>query len=287
MKCINTDISKNNKRIINESIEYAKIEYPKVNVEGVWVCVGSRATNINHNNSDIDLLFFSEELSAFNRFVGNCNSIRVSVCAAPITLLDQDSREGTCGGYFAAKLISPYYLVGSGSLQKNIISAPANYFYPYISYIAQKNEIKLSIELVTSIAIISFMNICPEYESFFLKHYINDNFLKIWDLTTQQFEQSMKQANIRLNDFIKPDDNVKNHIVFKDFQELHRDSASRMAKHCSFCIKTHNLDVNFYQEYSDKSKKFINKHGGYNGDKYKNMINFLTKTSGLRSIDIK
>jgi hypothetical protein len=278
-------ITAKNRRLIDIAIKQVKRTYTNLGNNGAWVCVGSLPTNLHGPASDIDLLFFSDALSTFERYVGDINEARLSVCLAPASFMIEDSYRGSYGGYFAAKLFNPFLLLSDNvELITLINAAPARYFFPYINYLLRTSKTKIDLERITAIALISFMGICPDFDMYMLRQFNNKNFSDIWQATVTQFGASIEAAGIDMKTLATPDAYPDQLRPFQNYEELYRDRVDKIANHWSFATYTHNGNYNFYKDYQEFAKKYIMSKGGYFSKDYEEMITFINAKTGLKKI---
>ncbi len=278
-------LTKESEDLIAKSIKKISMAYSKLDPHGVWACVGSRPLDIVKPNSDIDLLFFSAKQQSFERYVGELSGVRVSACLVPYDFLREDSYFAKYGGYFAAKLFSPYLLISDNTALKNLVkAAPAIYFLPYIEYRGRQTSQAFDIEKITAIALVSFLGICPDFDSYFLRQFSDDNFSNIWQMTVSQFRESFKAADVSLDLSLNNLELKSNLEFFENEEDMIRNKIDRVASHWSFATYTHGGNYNFYREYQILAREYINAQGGYSGELYKKMVKFIKSKSGQSEI---
>lgn len=254
---------------------------------GVWVCVGSRTVGLAHQKSDIDLLYFSEHLTRFQRLSSNHRDIRISVCAAPTSYLRDDAYYGKYGGYFAAKLFNPRITIqGDDQTLPDITIAPFLYFYPFIQFLSKHYGIRLTDESVVAIAVVLLINMCPEYDAYFLKMFLSPKFSTIWKLLRGQFKESMVINKVEILSGTLINRHDRKLPELQNFNEFYRERSSRAACHWSFGVYTHNGNPNFYARYKEASRLQVEAYGGYSGKRYEEMVSFLLKKSMLPQLYI-
>jgi len=281
----NDFISKDNILLVNLAMHEIKSINKDFNSNGVWVCIGSLPVNLNNNKSDIDLLFFSNENTIFKKQKGI--KYNTSAYMIPTTMLLEDCTIGKYGGYLAAKLFNPFYVVENSDVEvfSMITSAPALYFYPFIEYYLSINKLELTFERLSAMALKSFFDQNQYFIGWWIKNWASDCYDDIWRITVNQFKESLKSIGA-LPDLPFPKRNNKTSSLkmIRNNYEYKAANFEQGVNHWGFCIISHDCDYSFLYWARDKSQNYIDIQGGYNGKVFKSMIKELSIKSGLLNI---
>lgn len=239
---------------------------PIFHKNGVWVCVGSNVTGTSDVDSDIDLLLFIDGDFDFVRKKTKLS--KISACAVPKKMLLEDALTGKYGGYFAAKLFSPNFIVNNDDteLTELVTSAPALYFYPFLKFKVESMPTRpelLTYDMLAALSLEIFFDCNPLFYGWWIRNEASKDKKKIWDYTVNQFKASVVNSGIVYETFSKELNNPK---YKKDIELISGDKEYKIetfmrgVRHWIFGVQTHDNDFEFanwaYDKYSDNMSKY-------------------------------
>ncbi|HEC64528.1 MAG TPA: hypothetical protein ENI23_04470 [bacterium] len=247
-----------------------------------WVLIGSYAINGQKDNSDMDLFYFSESLKHPTRLKEKINGVLVSLCMVPTSSLESDGLDRKYGGYFVGKLLHPYVLIKSNVPQAYLEKYSSAFIIDFVGYIAKSHshKVRFTEQELCSLVFLAFLSIHPEFDSYFMRFYLNPEFDSIWSMLSKR----ISRAFIR-NKYVhkRKDDKYSISQGFKSHDEYRRARYLIGVRHSAFGSHFHNNDVNFQNkhiELSSGKKKELDPTGIH----YSGMISFLSELSGVDSL---
>lgn len=249
--------------------------------KAIWICFGSFVINTQKKDSDLDLMCISDSFNKPVRYVFQYKKLVVHMYVIPTKNFLDDGQKRLYGGYFAGKLLNPYILLyGNKKLEGLIVKSAGEFIGEFAGFIGNMSKNKsYSKNQITAQAFIALLTIFPSFGSYLLGYFLSPNFPMLWGALCDNTIIILKSASIIANHgsrftYLKR---------FKDYGAFHEERMKSAARHWSFGAVCHGNDYTFQDQLYRKAKNRMDKIDPKR-NKYKEMILFLKKESGLRGV---
>ena len=267
-------------KVVNKLSSKLKIKDPK---EILWLVYGSYVINMNNEKSDLDIIGIHNSFTKKKRTVLDYKNVPIHLSTITMQDLKEDGESRLYGSYFTGKIINPHiFLYGNTKLKNEAIYHAGKFIGPLVGYLGYLTSEKSYLpSQITSLVFIAYFSIGPSFDQVFLGYYISPEFNKIWECLCQQTILMLKTAKV-----IKP---INNKYIFTqrftNYKKFHFERMKIAARHWSYGVFCHEGDYKFPDWLFSKAEEKMKK-ADPTGKKYKEMIVFLKRQSGLSSIYI-
>ena len=207
----------------------------------------------------------------------------VPIHCSVITMKDMedDGEKGLYGSYFTGKIINPHlFLYGDSESKNEALCHAGKFIGPLAGYLGKLIQGNLySPSQITALVFIAYFSIGPSFDQIFLGYFVSPEFKNIWGCLCEQTILMLKTAGA-----VRPIGGNKYKFTqrFKDYKSFHFERMKVAARHWGYGAVYHR-DYKFPDWIFDKAEKKMKK-ADPSGQKYKEMVEFLKKNSGLTDI---
>jgi len=222
-----------------------------------WVCYGSFVLNQQTSDSDLDLLYIHDQTSSVRRIQSSFRGHQVTIYSISKNDFINDGELRMFGGYFAGKILNPHVVFqGSETDRSLILDTASKYIAPFAEgmYLQQKRKEVNRFNMVAD-SVMARLYICPWYHSYFLRYYINPDFLRLWN----RMEEVICSAFVKSGVIIQ-DGETFMYRHGTTVEDLHAEAIKVSARFWSLGNYLHNSRFDFSDYYIQKSEQFIVKN---------------------------
>ncbi len=277
-------ISNKNLKFVKEAIvETSKKMLIYNSQKVVWICFGSFVINNQDRDSDLDLMCVGDIFDAPNRSIIEYKKRMIHTCIVPSKEYIKDGKKRLYGAYFTGKVINPHILLyGNRKLRHTVMKHAGAYIGDLAGYIGSLVKSKTHTKSqITAQVFIAYLSTDPSFDSYLLRYFVAPNFQKLWVELCKDTVKILKYAKVIANS----DSKFKYLKRLKYYKEFHEERMKSSERHKNFGAICNNNDYTFQDLIYRNAKKKM-KMLDPDGTKYKKMVLFLKKESGLRDIYI-
>lgn len=277
-------IQEKNLSLIKKIVERLSISFgltdPK---EVLWLVFGSYVTNMNNENSDVDIIGINDNFTGKQRQVLNYQKIPIHFTAITMEEFRDDGEARLYGSYFSGKIINPHiFLYGNEEYKNEAIYHAGKFIGPLAGYLGQiSSHNAFTLSQVTSLVFIAYMSTDPSFDAYFLGYFVSPSFERIWQALCKD-----TIAMLILSESIQfVGDKYIFTKFFDNYKSFHSERMKISARHWSYGAICHDCDRKFQDKIFTKTEKRLSEIDP-SGQKYKNMVLFLKEQSGLDEVYI-
>lgn len=269
------------REVINELSSKLGVNDPK---EILWLIYGSYVINMNHANSDLDMMGIHASFTPPKRMALDYKNVSIHLSTITMKDLKDDGETRLYGSYFTGKIINPHiFIFGDRKSRKLALYHAGKFISPMAGYIGKLTRNYLySPSQITALVFITYLNIIgPSFDLVFLNYFISPEFDKVWKYLCENTILMLKTSG-----GIKQ---IKDKYVFTqkfdDYKSFHFERMKIAARHWSYVAVSHSRGYKFQDWLFSKTEEKMRRIDP-TGKKYKKLISFLKSQSGLSNIYI-
>lgn len=281
---MDTIISPTNLSFTKETISYLS---NKLNLkefkQALWIVFGSYVINMNSADSDLDIISVHDTFTESDRSIYEYKNVPIHFTKINMSVLEDDGEKRLYGSYFSGKIINPHiFLYGNEELKNKALYHAGKFIAPLAGYLSELTGLSsLTLSQVASLVFIAYLSIDPSFDSYFLNYFVSPNFNNIW---TALCKSTINMLNIS-NSLIPSKGKYVFKEKFSNYKSFHSERMKISARHWSYGAVCHSGNHKFQDIIFSKAEQKMKKIDP-SGKKYRDMVAFLKKHSGLSEIYI-
>jgi predicted nucleotidyltransferase len=277
-------VSSTNLSFAKQTISYIsdKLKF-RESRQALWVVFGSYVINMNTPDSDLDIIAVHDIFTKSDRSIYKFKNIPIHFTKINMRVLENDGERRLYGSYFTGKIINPHiFLYGNKKLEDKALYHAGKFIAPLAGFLGRLTGLQvLTASQVTSLVFIAYLSTDPSFDSYFLNYFVSPDFKNIWSALCKS---TIKMLNIS-NSLVSLEDKHFFKVKFPNYKTFHSERMKISARHWSYGAACHGGNYRFQDMIFTKAEEKMKKIAP-SGKKYKDMLTFLKKQSGLSEIYI-
>ncbi len=279
-------ITQKNIDFVSETIESTSREREINFTEfDLWIVTGSFVINAQTQSSDVDLILLRDNSDAAElpqREKAPFQDRQVSISIVNRFIFEQDGDQ-QFGGYFTGKVLNPLHFIGDNeNLRKFAQLMGGRFIGDFAGYLgkeAQGASARFSQQEIAAHALISYLAINPEYDSYLLRYFAAQNFELIWEFLTESISEALLLSG-KVN---KEDGAYTYSGGYDNYAQFNNARLKSVARRTGLGVHFHDSDYSWVDRYFEDAEKKIDQ---IDPDRklYEEMVRFYEEVSGLPSI---
>lgn len=219
-----------------------------------WVCYGSFVLNQQTPESDLDLLYIHNRMTAVRRIQSSFEGRSVTVYSLSRNNFASDGEQGLFGGYFGGKVLNPHAVLLASQEDKNMVAKVGGAFIgPFAAEMAKRQERKIAMQAnLVADSVLARFHLCPWYQSYFLRYYILPVFPQLWERMNEAITSFFIKAQV----VTQEGDGFRYCPTLSD-EELHRKTIVSVARFWALGSSLHGGMPDFPAFYMQKAEQYI------------------------------
>lgn len=219
-----------------------------------WICYGSFILNQQTSESDLDLLYIHNRLTAARRIQSSFEGRPVTIYSLSRKDFASDGEYGIFGGYFGGKILNPHAVFLASQEDRDMVAKVGGAFIgPFAGAMAKKWGRKSATRAnLVADSVFARFHLCPWYQSYFLRYYTLPIFPQLWERMEEAITSSLIKAQV-----VTQDGNYSRYLHTLSDEELHQKTIASVARFWALGCSLHGGMPDFPAFYMQKAEQYV------------------------------